>query len=525
MQLKNYYLPILAALCIVLGIFLGKSLNNKQQALGNAQNRAGGKLQNVLQYLQNEYVDTLNAAKLEDKAIENILAELDPHSVYIPRQETEAANEGLEGSFSGIGIEFNLLNDTIIVISPISGGPAERLGIMPGDKIIDINQKPFSGTGISNEKVFKTLRGKQGTQVLIKVKRMGFKKLLPFNITRDKIPLKSVDASYLIDKNVGYIKINKFAATTHQEFVTAIEQLKAGGVVSLILDLRGNAGGFLNEAVELCDEFLPKGDKIVYTQGKAQPRQDYIARSNGLFESGKVIILIDEGSASASEIVAGAIQDNDRGLVIGRRSFGKGLVQERIPFADGAEMRLTIARYYTPSGRCIQKPYDLGNAAAYYEMEESRFKRGEYTSADSIKINKSLVYKTKLGKMVYGGGGILPDVFIGLDTSKTERAFVETMIKHNVQSYCLAFANKHREEIKKLGASGFNKSALKQDLLKSFLMQNKIIGLATESENRLLVYLQANVSRLVFDQNEFYRIINSNDKTVQSAIKSIYSKG
>jgi carboxyl-terminal processing protease len=382
------------------------------------------KLVEVMQIIDLAYVDSVDMDDVVSGAIEKSLRDLDPHSAYIPAEEVEKANEPLEGSFEGIGVSFQVMDDTILVISPTPGGPSEKLGILSGDKIVKIDGVEATGDTINSEWVFKKLRGKKGTIVEVSVYRKGKKDLLDFRIVRDKIPLNSIDASFMADDMIGYVRLNRFSKTSMEEFNEALTRLKAEGMKKLILDLRGNSGGFLNTAVELADEFLSTGRLIVYTEGLHSPRQDFNATTTGGFETGRLVVIIDEASASASEIVAGAVQDWDRGLVIGRRSFGKGLVQRPFNLRDGSVVRLTTARYYTPSGRSIQRPYENGTEE-YYDDFSERFEHGEYLHADSIKFPDSLRYTTKQGRVVFGGGGIMPDVFIPWDSTMFSDYYVE----------------------------------------------------------------------------------------------------
>jgi len=406
------------------------------------------KFSRAMGYISNFYVDTINGPKLIENAIVNLLKELDPHSVYIPKDEVKEMNEPLEGNFEGIGIQFNILHDTIYVISPISGGPSEKVGIRAGDRIININDEIVAGKGISNTGVRDRLLGEKGTIVIVSIKRKGVSELLQFTITRDKIPIFSVDAAYIIDKDIAYIKISRFASTTVDEFVEKAKKLKNDGAKSLILDLRDNGGGYLDKAIELADHFLDDKKLIVYTEGMRVPRKENLATINGIYQDGNVIVLIDEGSASASEIVAGAIQDWDRGIIIGRRSFGKGLVQQQLFLPDGSLIRLTVARYHTPTGRVIQKPYDQG--LEEYEKELlTRYQQGELLNKDSINFPDSLKYYTLQNKrIVYGGGGIMPDIFVPLDTTSVSE-FYSKMIRTGVlNSFVLDYIDKNRKSLK-----------------------------------------------------------------------------
>jgi len=409
MKYNKAYLPLIISVTIAIGILVGFYMPHPQKGLYTNFPPSNDKLSRILDIVESDYVDTVSRNALIEEAIPVMLRRLDPHSVYIPANELAQANEPLQGNFDGIGVSFNMLTDTVLIISTISGGPSEKAGILPGDKIIYVNDSLIAGKRLPDEDVVKMLKGPRGTKVDLKIERKGADKLLPFTIIRDKIPIYSIDIAYMMSGDVGYIKISSFAITTHDEFKKALDELKDKGMKKLILDLRGNSGGVMEAATMIADEFLPEGKLIVFTKGKSKPRQDIRATAAGDFEQGELVILIDEWSASASEILAGAVQDNDRGTIIGRRSFGKGLVQEPVMFRDGSGMRLTIARYYTPTGRSIQKPYNEG-VDKYYEDLTNRLMHGEFEVADSIHMPDSLRYVTPGGKVVYGGGGIMPDI-------------------------------------------------------------------------------------------------------------------
>jgi len=407
------------------------------------------KVDALIQMITYAYVDSTDQEKLADDAIRAILKELDPHSVYIPASELREQNEPLIGKFEGIGIQFNIFEDTIMVTQTIGGGPSEKVGIRAGDRIVTIDGKAVAGVKITNSDVMKKLRGDKGTKVIVEIYRRGEAELLDFEIVRDKIPLYSVEASYMADPKTGFIKISRFADSTVEEFKEALAKLKKQGMQDLILDLSNNHGGYLNRAVELADEFLPANKKIVYTEGKNSPRQEYHSTSIGGFEKGKLTVLIDETSASASEIVSGAIQDWDRGLIIGRRSFAKGLVQKPFPLPDGSAVRLTIARYYTPSGRCIQKPYEEGDEV--YDLDLSnRYKSGELYTADSIKIADTLKFFTNARRTVYGGGGIMPDVFVPLDTMQNSKYHTDLIRKSVLYDFALSYTDNNRKKLLEL---------------------------------------------------------------------------
>ena len=413
----NTYLPILLALVLIAGILIGNRLTPVSTInSGGFHLNKYDKLSDVVNYIMKEYVDTLDKNKLTEEGINGILENLDPHSQYITAEQFHDVNDPLLGNFEGIGIQFRIEKDTIIVIQPIAGGPSEKAGLIAGDRIVRIDDTLVAGVKFSDTDAMKKLKGKKGTKVKVGIYRRGLSNLLDFMITRDVIPTYSIDISFMPETSIGYIKLSKFSATTYNEFKAAVTELKGKGMNKLILDLRDNAGGYLQAAIDISDEFLHKDKLIVYTIGKNQPKESFFASAKGNLEDNPVVILIDEGSASASEIVAGAIQDNDRGEIIGRRSFGKGLVQRQLDFPDGSALRLTVARYYTPTGRCIQKPYIKGNGfEEYYSESYHRFTNGELEEKDSIHFNDSLKYTTPGGKVLYGGGGIMPDVFIPVD--------------------------------------------------------------------------------------------------------------
>lgn len=526
---KNAYLPILLSVVLVIGLWLGYFLSTQTNSISGInytqKKSTNDKINNLIDYIEYQYVDTINKKDLVEKTIASLLQNLDPHSSYIPASDFSAVNEPLEGNFDGIGVEFNIINDTIRVITPIQGGPSEKIGIKAGDKIIKVENKLVAGVKITNKEVFTSLRGKKGSSVNVSLLRNGIKELLQFKITRDAIPLYSVDAHYMIDNTIGYIKISKFSATTYQEYLDAFNALSKQGMKKLIVDVRGNPGGYLNAAVELCDEFLSKGLHIVYTQGKANPKKMYKATEHGSFENNPLVILIDEGSASASEILAGAIQDNDRGTIIGRRSFGKGLVQDQLPLSDGSAIRLTIARYYTPTGRCIQKPYE--NIEEYNNEEYERYMHGELLSADSIKLDKTKKYITTGGKTVYGGGGIMPDVFVPLDTAKTNSFVNKAFYIGALNTFAFEYADKNREKLLayKTAKAFINSFEITETLLTEFYTYCENMDLKAESKQKskinvaLKPYLKAMIGRNVFDKDAYYPIINQNDNSIKTAIE------
>jgi len=477
------------------------------------------KFNSLINYIEGLYVDSVDSKKLTEAAIVALLAELDPHSTYISAEELQEANEPLEGSFDGIGVQFNILRDTIMVVEPIPGGPSEKLGIRAGDKIVSVDGVNMAGVGVKNNDVFKKLRGPRGTKVKVGIQRKGNKDLLVYEIIRDKIPIYSIDASFMVDAEVGYIKVSRFAKTTPEELTKALKKLKSLGMKDLILDLQDNGGGMLSAAIDMCDEFL-NGDKlVVFTQGRSFPKEEYKARPKlkGNFEEGRLVVLIDESSASASEIVSGAIQDWDRGVIVGRRSFGKGLVQRPIPLPDGSAVRLTVQKYYTPAGRCIQKPYEKG-LEDYEQDYLRRLRSGEFFHADSIKFSEKDKFATRLTKRtVYGGGGIMPDVFVPMDTSDNSKYFTDILRVGVTNDWTMVYADKYRASLKEKFPTyvdfvkGFQFSD--QDLssfLEAVAAKNVVFdekGWAT-SKKVIEVRMRALVARALYENDAFYMVIN-----------------
>lgn len=527
---QNVFLPIILSFVLVLGIWLGYFLSNRinrgASLNQNYHTSSNDKINSLLDYIEYQYVDTINKKDLVEKTVTSMLQSLDPHSSYIAASEFETVNEPLEGNFDGIGVEFNIIKDTIRVVTPIEGGPSEKIGIKSGDKIVKVEGKNVAGVKITNKEVFEKLRGKSGTIVTVSILRSGITKPLEFKITRDAIPLYSLDASYMVEPTIGYIKISKFAATTYEEYLKAFNELSKQGMKKLILDLRGNPGGYLNAAVDIADEFLSSGLQIVYTQGKANPKKIYKATTRGSFENNPLVILIDEGSASASEIVAGAVQDNDRGTIIGRRSFGKGLVQDQLQLPDGSAIRLTIARYYTPTGRCIQKPYS-DDKNEYYNEEYDRYENGELLNEDSIKMDKTKQYKTPEGKIVYGGGGIMPDVFVPIDTARTNSFLNKVFYTGAINTFAFEYADKYRGQIQvyKTAKNYIQQFEISNAILDDFYAycakQNLLLGNYPKSKTNeaLKPYLKAFIGRDVFDKDAYYPIINQKDKSILKAVE------
>jgi carboxyl-terminal processing protease len=522
------YLPIVFALVLILGIFVGTSfhLNNDSGKISVNVDNKYNKIEEILRYIQQEYVDTVNNKQLVEKTIVSMLQNLDPHSSYISADELQANNEPLKGNFEGIGIEFNIVDDTICVVGAIPGGPAEGVGIHAGDKIVKVEGKKVAGIKITNKDVLDKLKGKSRTKVKVSILRRGKPQLLDFTITRGTIPIYSIDIAYMVSSETGYIKISRFAATTYDEYMNAFNKLQKHGMQKLIIDLRGNGGGYLNTAVDIADEFLSNGKEIVYTQGKARPKKEYKASKRGSFESGQLIVLIDDGSASASEILAGAIQDNDRGTLVGRRSFGKGLVQEQSEFSDGSAIRLTIARYYTPTGRCIQKPYTDG-LEAYYNEEYKRFESGELENADSMKIADSLKFTTPGGKIVYGCGGVTPDVFVPLDTVGRSHYLSEVIYGGIINDFAFSYADKERKKLNEYKtAENFNASfIISPEVFNEFVAyskKNKIIGNEKQIETSkeiIKTQLKALIARNIWSNEGYYPVIQSRDNVLKKAIE------
>lgn len=498
-------------------------LPSKQKGLSHSQTN---KLDEVIKYVNAYYVDTVNTDKLFETAINAMLQGLDPHSTYANATDNKAMMESLEGAFEGVGIQFSIMNDTIMVVSTITGGPSEKQGIRAGDRIVKVDDKVVAGVGIQNEDVMKMLRGKKKTTVKIGIMRDGFKQVYDYTVTRDVIPTYTLDIAYMIDDHTGYIKINQFGATTGKEFSEAISKLKKKGMSKMILDLRSNSGGFLDAAIQVCDEFLPKGEMIVYTEGLRVPTDKIYATRYGNFETGEVVVLIDDFSASASEIVAGAIQDNDRGIVIGRRSFGKGLVQRQIDLSDKSSIRLTVARYHTPSGRCIQRQYGNGTEA-YYEDFIDRYYRGEMNHADSIKFDENQKFITKKGRTVYGGGGIMPDYFIPLDEDSTLNAFYQVLNSSAIIQFAFNYATENKATLLKQYPTAndyVQEMTISNDLLKQllnfYIQKNgqKVQNINNESIKELKIWLKALIGRDVYKDEAFYPVINSNDKAILKAL-------
>lgn len=529
--IRNIILPLIIAVSLVAGLLIGWYLPGKKTVHSiTGLPQATDKLGTIMSIIESKYVDNVVRTDLEEVAIPALLRKLDPHSVYIPARDLARANEPLQGNFDGIGITFNMITDTILVISTISGGPSEKAGLMAGDKIIYVNDSLVAGKSIPDETIVSMLKGPRGTTVNVGVQRKGVEELIDFEITRDKIPIHTIDVAYMIDEITGFIKINNFALTTYDEFTTGLKELLSMGMENLILDLRGNSGGVMDAATKIADEFLRENEMIVYTEGRKYPREEIRATKAGSFHDGDLIILIDEWSASASEIIAGAIQDNDRGTIIGRRSFGKGLVQEPVMFRDGSGMRLTIARYYTPTGRSIQKPYNNGYDDYYNDLND-RFRRGEFQIADSIHLPDSLKFTTPGGRTVYGGGGIMPDIFVPIDTAGVSSYFLQVRNSGLIYRYAMRFTEDNREELTRYREITELESFLdKQSLLDSFMTYAESQGIKRDREDEeisgtlLEIQLKAYIARNILDNKGFYPIWKKLDSTLKIAINFLQEK-
>lgn len=530
------YLPLLLAVVLAAGLLAGLRLAKTGTSTPDQKFFSIGldrydKINDILNYVFDSYVDTVNREELTEEAIISMLENLDPHSAYIPASHFREMNDPLMGSFEGIGIEFNMISDTVVVISPIAGGPSEKAGIMSGDRIIKVEDETIAGVGMSTNDIVSRLKGEKGTEVTVSVFRRNVSDIMEFSLTRDRIPSYSLDIAYMADPEIGYVRLNKFSATTHSEFVSAVERLEREGMSKMILDLRGNGGGFLDAAIYLADELLEPGKLIVYTDGRRRPQTFAHAKRNGIFETEPLIILVDEWSASASEIVAGAIQDNDRGLLIGRRTFGKGLVQEQVQLRDGSALRLTVSRYYTPSGRSIQKPYDNGTEA-YFNEFVNRYLAGEMQFKDSIHFNDSLRYETASGRTVYGGGGIMPDVFVPADNGENTSFFNNVANRGLIYRYAFQFADDLRRALTAIEdaekyVDHFLLAPFIYDNFMKFIAENGVDiqqPISPASEQMMKTYLRAYIGRSVFGNDAFYPIILEADPAFKKALEILRSE-
>ena len=524
---KNRLMPFLMAICLVAGILIGTFYTNhfSGNKLGII-NTSSNKLNALLHIIDEQYVDTVNMFNLVEEAMPQILAELDPHSSYIPAKDLEAVNSDLKGSFSGIGVQFTIQDDTIHINSVIQGGPSEKVGLLAGDRIVEVDDSAFVGKIVTNAEAMRRLKGEKGSKVKLGIYRPGEKELLHFTVIRGDIPVKSIDAAYMINDKFGYVKVNKFGETTCPELLVALAKLSQANCKGMIIDLRGNTGGYMAAAIQMVNEFLPNNKLIVYTEGRKSPRENYTSNGTGSSQTMPLIVLMDEGSASASEIFAGAIQDNDRGTIIGRRSFGKGLVQQPIEFSDGSAIRLTIARYYTPSGRCIQKPYEKGNDAEYEMDIITRYEHGEFFSADSIKQNIKEIYHTSLGRTVYGGGGIMPDIFVPQDTTGMTSYYRMAATRGLIVRYTLDYTDKNRSKLQEYDTPQKMETYLKtQNLLEKFAEYAEGKGL---KRRNILMYkskklfeesLYGNIIYNMLGMEAYITYSNQTDTTVQKALE------
>jgi len=526
----NRYIPLLMGLCVAIGIVMGTFFANRFSGNRlNIINNGSNRLNNLLHIIDDQYVDPVNIDSLVDTAIPQILGDLDPHSVYISAKDAQTAADDLKGSFSGVGIEFVIREDTIHVQGIIKNGPAERAGLLAGDKIVEIDGAPFVGKEVTNEEAMHRLKGPKGTKVKVGVLRYGEQKVQSFEVTRGDIPVYSVTSTYMIDRHTGYIKIKSFGANTYAEMVMALAKLSQEEVEGLIIDLRDNTGGYLESAVQIINEFLPANKLIVYTEGRKSKRQEYRSDGHGSYQKIPLVILINEGSASAAEIFAGAIQDNDRGTIIGRRSFGKGLVQQQLSFTDGSLIRLTIARYYTPSGRCIQKPYTPGDEKNYAGDLVERYEHGEFFSQDSIK-HTGPAYHTGNGRVVYGGGGITPDIFVPEDTADMTSYYRQAAMSGLIMQYAFAYTDDNRPKLSSFESmKSLNEYLTKQNLVDKFATYAdgrglKRRNLMIQKSHRLLErYINSRIIYNIMDEAAWTAYLNQDDEVVQRALSVLNS--
>ena len=519
-------MPVLMAVCVAFGIVIGTFYANHFSGNRlNIINSGSNRLNNLLHIIDDQYVDNVNIDSLVDKAIPQILSDLDPHSVYISAKEMQAANDDLKGSFSGVGIEFNIRQDTLHVQNVVKNAPAEKAGLLAGDKVVSIDGKPFVGKIVTNDEAMRRLKGPKDTKVRIGVVRFGHKKPLEFTVTRGDIPQKSITASYMIDEKTGYIRIKNFGERTYPDLLIALAKLSTEGCKQLIIDLRDNTGGYLQSAVQMANEFLPKNKLMVYTQGRKSQRQEYLSDGKGSYQRFPLVVLINEGSASASEIFAGAMQDNDRAVIIGRRSFGKGLVQQQLGFTDGSLIRLTIARYYTPSGRCIQKPYTAGDGANYEQDIYSRYQHGEFFSQDSIK-HTGPAYHTGIGRVVYGGGGITPDIFVAEDTLGVTSYFKQAVMSGLILQFAYTYTDNNRQKLSKFKTLKEITGYLdKQNLVEQFAAYADKHGLQRrnlmirKSHKLLMRYINSRIIYSILDDEVWTEYLNEDDPVIAAAMK------
>ncbi|HJV77650.1 MAG TPA: S41 family peptidase [Paludibacter sp.] len=531
MNKKNLFLVLIIFISIFGGVLLGNIISNRANGSGFSRMMSHNKVDELLSIIKSQYVDTMDMKAMNEELMTDVASKLDPHSVYIPAADLANVNSELEGSFSGIGVQFNIQNDTVMIVAIVSGGPSEKVGLLAGDRIVQVDDSVFVGKKINNEKVMRKLKGKAGTKVKLGIRRHGTREILHYSITRGEIPVNSVDIAYMIEPGVGFIKVSKFAATTYAEFLDAIAKLRNQGAKKYIIDLRENSGGFMDQAINMVNEFLPGGRMIVYSKGKAYPRSEAKSDGKGSCINLPVVVLIDEFSASASEIFSGAIQDNDRGLIIGRRSFGKGLVQQQMNLSDGSAIRLTVARYYTPSGRSIQKPYVKGKAQDYEMDIVKRYMHGEIDSKDSIHAVHKLKYKTVGGRIVYGGGGIMPDIFVPRDTTEFTPYLNKVINYGYLYQFAFQYADKNRDKLKANKTwQQMDKYLDAQNLLPEFVRFTSGKGVAANSsqvnisKRLLLTQLKGYISRNSIGDQGFYPLLYKDDKTVKTALEQLRKK-
>lgn len=528
---NNRWVPIIIAVSVVVGIVIGTFFANRFAGNRlNIINTSSNKLNDLLHIIDDQYVDTVDIASIVEQSMPKILEELDPHSTYISAKDAKTANDDLKGSFSGVGIQFVIREDTVRVTGIIKGGPSEKVGILAGDKIVAVDGEPYVGKVVTNEETLHRLKGEKGTKVKIDVLRHGQKKPISFIVVRGDIPLKSVDATYMINKELGYIKIKNFGETTYAELLTSLAELEVEGFKGLVIDLRGNGGGYLSAAIQMVNEFLPKNRLIVYTQGRRSRREEYRSDGRGSYQDLPLLVLIDETTASAAEIFSGAIQDNDRGVIVGRRSFGKGLVQQPIEFADGSLIHLTIARYYTPSGRCIQKPYVKGQPKEYEMDLITRYERGEFFSQDSIHQSGEK-YKTSIGRIVYGGGGIMPDYFVAEDTTALTPYYTECVAQGVIAQFCFEYTDNNREKLSVFdNAADLEKYLRRQGLVDSFVhyADNKGIrrrnNMIIKSQHLFEQAIYGSIIYNMLEMSDYVQYLNRNDITLEKAIHLFKTK-
>ena len=525
MKKSNRFMPLIMAVCVIIGIMIGSFYANHFSGNRlNIINSGSNRLSNLLHLIDDQYVDKVNIDSLVDVAIPQILADLDPHSVYISAKDAQAVADDLKGSFSGVGIEFTIRKDTIHVQNVVKNGPAQRAGILAGDKIVSVDGKPFVGKIVTNEEAMRHLKGPKDTKVKLGVMRYGQKAVKYFTVTRGDIPQKSITATYMLDKNTGYIKVKSFGETTYPEMLIALAKLSQEGFTNLVIDLRDNTGGYMNSAIQMANEFLPKNKLIVYTIGRKSPRQDFPSDGHGSYQKIPLVVLINEGSASASEIFAGAMQDNDRATIIGRRSFGKGLVQQQLSFPDGSMIRLTIARYYTPSGRCIQKPFTAGDNKDYEEDLLTRYQHGEFFSQDSIK-HHGPAYHTSIGRTVYGGGGITPDIFVAEDTLGMTSYYKQAAMSGLILQYAFTYTDNNRPKLNTYkDMMSLSKYLVSQNTVEQFAAYADRNGLKRrnlmirKSHKLLERFINSRIIYNMLDDEAWTEYINADDPTIAKAL-------